>query len=86
AAVAGMAARGVKAHGAEPARDENALGEAWADLGASFEAQADNDRLQYTLRSLTDPALLDRAARLAARQIGEPSWPAEVWQRERARW
>ena len=86
AAVAGMAARGVKAHGAEPALDENALGEAWADLGASFEAQADNDRLQYTLRSLTDPALLERAARLAARQIGEPSWPAEVWQRERARW
>ncbi|WP_345063344.1 pitrilysin family protein [Acidovorax lacteus] len=86
AAVAGMTARGVKAHGAEPALDENALGEAWADLGASFEAQADNDRLQYTLRSLTDPALLDRAARLAARQIGEPSWPAEVWQRERARW
>lgn len=86
AAVAGMASRGVRATATEAAMDENALGEAWADLGASFEAQADADRLQYTLRSLTDPALLERAAQLAARQIGQPSWPADIWQRERARW
>ncbi|MFN4117348.1 M16 family metallopeptidase [Acidovorax sp.] len=85
-AVANMASKGVKALGDEPALDENGLGEAWADLGASFEAAADNDRLQYSLRSLTDPPLLDKAARLAARQIGEPSFPADVWQRDRARW
>ena len=85
-AVALMASKGVKAVGGEPALDENALGEAWADLGASFEAGADNDALHYTLRSLTDPPLLDKAARLAARQIGEPSWPADVWARDRARW
>ncbi|HTH10867.1 MAG TPA: pitrilysin family protein, partial [Acidovorax sp.] len=47
---------------------------------------ADNDALHYTLRSLTDPPLLDKAARLAARQIGEPSFPADVWPRDRARW
>ena len=84
--VAAMASKGVKAAGNEPALDENGLGEAWADLGASFEASADNDALHYTLRSLTDPPLLDKAARLAARQIGEPSWPADVWPRDRARW
>ncbi|GDY37462.1 pitrilysin family protein [Acidovorax sp. NB1] len=85
-AVAMMASKGVKALGNAPALDENGLGEAWADLGANFEAAADNDALHYTLRSLTDPPLLDQAARLAARQIGEPSWPADVWPRDRARW
>lgn len=89
-AVALMAAKGVKGgkegQGGEAALDENALGEAWADLGAGFEAGADNDALRYSLRSLTDAPLLDRAARLAARQLAEPSWPADIWARDRARW
>lgn len=85
-ATASMASKGVKGQGAEPALDENALGEAWADLGASFEAGADSDAMHFSLRSLTDPALLDKAARLAARQIAEPSWPADIWARDRARW
>ena len=85
-AVAAMASKGVKAVGADPALDENALGEAWADLGASFDAGADSDALHYSLRSLTDAPLLERAARLAARQIAEPSLSDAVWQRDRARW
>ncbi|MBB6560143.1 zinc protease [Acidovorax soli] len=85
-ATASMASKGVKGQGAEPALDENALGEAWADLGASFEASADSDAMHFSLRSLTDAALLDKAARLAARQIAEPSWPADIWARDRARW
>ncbi len=85
-ATASMASKGVKAQGAEPALDENALGEAWADLGANFGAGADNDATHYSLRSLTDPPLLEKAARLAARQIAEPSWPADIWARDRARW
>ena len=85
-AVAAMASKGVVAAGTEPALDENALGEAWADLGASFDAGVDNDALHYSLRSLTDAQLLERAARLAARQIAEPSWSTDIWQRERARW
>ncbi len=85
-ATAAMASKGVKAAGAEPALDENALGEAWADLGASFDAGADNDALHYSLRSLTDAPLLERAARLAARQIAEPSVSDAVWQRDRDRW
>lgn len=85
-AVALMASKGIGASGNAPAQDENALGEAWADLGASFGAGADDDGFSYSLRSLTDPALLTRAAQLAARQIAEPSWPEDIWQRERARW
>ena len=85
-AVAGMVTKGVRAVDGAAALDENALGEAWADLGASFDASADPDGLRFVLRSLTEPPLLERAAALAARQIGQPSWPAEVWQRERARW
>lgn len=85
-AVALMASKGVRASGNAPAQDENALGEAWADLGANFGAAADDDGFSYVLRSLTDPELLAKAARLAARQIAEPSWPQDIWQRDRARW
>ncbi|WP_314323317.1 pitrilysin family protein [Comamonas aquatica] len=86
AAVSLMAAKGIRADGKQPALDENALGEAWADLGAGLEASVGPDSFSYTLRSLTVPDLLQRAVDLASRQIAQPSWPAEVWQRERARW
>lgn len=80
---AALASRGIRASAAGPALDENALGEAWADLGASFGASAGNDRMGFSLRSLTYPDLLPRVVALAARQLGEPSFPADVWQRER---
>lgn len=79
-----MLEKGVRANGGDPALDENALGEAWADLGASFDASAGQERTSFTLRTLADPALLDKAVQLAAREIGEPAFPDEVWQRERA--
>jgi zinc protease len=96
---AGMASKGLRAasntgrSGAAPqdlrvydrALDENALSEAWADLGASFNASAGNDRMSFALRSLSYPDLLDKAAALAARQLAEPSFPAQVWTRERQR-
>lgn len=85
AVTAGMTDKGIRATGAEPALDENSLGEAWADLGASFSGSASGDRLGFSLRSLSDPALLARAAQLAARQMGEPAFPEAVWQRERER-
>lgn len=84
-AVAGVAPKGVAARGTEPAIDENALGEAWADLGASFDASASTDRFGFSLRTLAYPDLLPRAVALAARQIGEPAFPDDVWQRDRAR-
>ena len=69
----------------EPALDENALSEAWADLGAQFGTGASADRLSFSLRSLTDPDLLDKAVALAARELAEPSFPEPIWQRERQR-
>ena len=65
--------------------DENALGEAWADLGASFGASAGSDRMSFSLRSLTEPDLLNKALALAGRQMAEPAFPTAVWQRERQR-
>ena len=82
---AGMTAKGLLAQGADPALDENALSEAWADLGASFGASAGNDRMSFALRSLTYPDLLPRAVALAARQLAEPAFPPAVWARERQR-
>lgn len=69
----------------ESALDENQLSEAWADLGASFGGSASADRMSFTLRSLTYPDLLPKAVQLAARQLGEPSFPESVWLRERER-
>ncbi|MEJ5150217.1 M16 family metallopeptidase [Comamonas sp. MYb396] len=85
-AAAMMASKGVKARAGAPALDENAVGEAWADLGASFGAGASSDALTFSLRSLTDSSLLGRAADLAARQMAQPSYDDAVWQRERERW
>ncbi|CAN7270857.1 pitrilysin family protein [Variovorax sp. LjRoot130] len=69
----------------DAAMDENALGEAWADLGANFDASAGSDRMSFSLRTLSQPALLDKAVRLASREIGEPAFPEDVWKRERER-
>ena len=82
---AGMVEKGIRANGNDPAMDENALGEAWADLGASFDASAGAERTSFSLRTLSQPALLDKAVRLAAREIGEPAFPEDVWKRERER-
>ncbi len=82
---AAMLSRGVAAVKGAPALDENQLGEAWADLGASFSADAGTDRLSARLRSLSYPDLLPQAVALAARQLGQPAFPADIWQRERER-
>ena len=67
------------------AMDENQIGEAWADLGASFAASAGADRLSFSLRSLSYPDLLDKAVALAARQMAHPAFPEALWQRDRER-
>ena len=82
---ASMLEKGVLAKNGQPALDENQLSEAWADLGAQFGSGATSDRLSFSLRTLTDPLLLDKAVALAAREIAEPAFPDAVWQRERAR-
>ncbi len=85
AASVGLMSKGIRTNGSDPALDENALGEAWADLGASFGGSDGGDRVSFSLRSLTYPDLLARAAALAARQLAEPAYPAAVWTRERER-
>ncbi|HYF16456.1 MAG TPA: pitrilysin family protein [Ramlibacter sp.] len=82
---ASMTGKGLLAARGELALDENELSEAWADLGAGFGGDAGSDRMSFTLRSLTDRALLDRAIHLAARQFGEPAFPDHVWKRDRQR-
>ncbi len=67
------------------AMDENQLGEAWADLGASFGVGASADRLSFSLRSLSYPDLLAKAVALAARQMAHPAFPEPVWARDRER-
>ena len=84
-ATALMAGMGVAARGGQPALDENQLGEAWADLGASFGGSAGADRMSFRLRTLTEPDLLAKSVRLAARQLGDPAFPEAVWRRERER-
>lgn len=86
APLGGSAVRAATSVGANNAAlDENALGEAWADLGAMFGGDDTTDRVSFSLRSLTDPELLQRAAALAARVLAEPAWPEAVWTRERER-
>jgi len=85
AATAQLLDSGVAATADQPALDENALTEAWADLGAEFGATATLDRLSIRLRSLTDPVLLQPAVQLAARQLAQPAFPVSVWARERQR-
>jgi zinc protease len=83
--MAASTAYGVKARGTEPALDENALSDAWADLGASFGGSAGADRLSFALRSLTYPDLLEKATTLAARQLGDAAFPEAPWLRDRAK-
>ena len=84
-AVAAMMSKGVRARGAEPAMDENALGEAWADLGAMLGVAAGGERFSVTLRTLTVPDVLQGALKLAAHQLADPAFASEVWSTERAR-
>jgi zinc protease len=84
-ATAGLLSGGLAAQAGLPALDENQLSEAWVDLGAQFGAQAGTDRFSLSLRTLTEPDLLQRAVALASRQMAAPAWPQAVWQRDRER-
>jgi zinc protease len=82
---AGMVSKGVLAGAGQPALGENDLSDAWADLGASFDAGAGGDRLTFSLRTLTYPDLLGKAFALAARELAAPAFPEAIWLRERQR-
>lgn len=84
-ATAQLLSSGVAAWQGLPAREENALEEAWLDTGAQFGAEASSDRFTFKWRSLTDPAWLSPAVALAAQQIAAPTFSEPVWQRDRER-
>jgi zinc protease len=81
--MASSTASGVHAQGTQAALDENALSDAWADLGATFSGTASGDRMTFNLRSLTYPDLLPQAAALAGRQLGQPAFAQAAWLRDR---
>lgn len=81
-ATSGQLSKAVLPYAGRPALDENQLGEAWADLGASFGASAGDDRMSFALRSLTYPDLLPKALALAAQQMASPAFSAALWQRD----
>ena len=61
---AAMVSKGTLGTSGQPALDENEVGEAWADLGASFGGGATPDRMSFSLRALTYPDLLPKAVAL----------------------
>ncbi|MDQ7746740.1 M16 family metallopeptidase [Hydrogenophaga pseudoflava] len=85
-ATASMMSAGVAAQDTLAALDENALSEAWVDLGAQLSVSAGLERFSVSLRTLTEPDLLERSLALAVRQLASPAWPQAVWQRDRQRW
>ena len=84
-ATASQMSAGLAPHQGQPALDENQLSEAWVDLGAQMGMQAGGDRFSVSLRTLTEPDLLERSVALAARQLAAPAWPDSIWQRDRQR-
>jgi zinc protease len=44
---------------------------------------ASSDRMSFSVRTLNYPDILPKAVALAARELGEPSFPEDVWNRER---
>ena len=81
--MASATAYGVRATRDEAALNENALSDAWADLGASFSGGASSDRLSFSMRSLTEPDLLSQAVVLASRQLADPEFEDALWLRDR---
>ncbi|TVT46984.1 MAG: insulinase family protein [Denitromonas halophila] len=66
-------------------RDENALADRFADLGARFGAGAETDRASVTLRTLSNATERVAAIDLLAEVIQQPAYPQAVFERERAR-
>lgn len=85
-ATASILSSGVSAQAGQPALDENALSGAWVDLGAQLGVSAGAERFSFSLRTLTEPDLLERAVALTVRQLEAPAWTDAVWARERQRW
>ena len=65
--------------------DANAIADAFAAVGAQFGASSHRDMSVITLRSLTQPELLNKAISTTTKLIAEPSFPKASLERERKR-
>ena len=63
--------------------DADAVAARFAGLGARFGHDAERDMASVSLRSLTDPKLLDPALELMATVLSAPAFPAAALERER---
>lgn len=81
----GMLDKGVAAVGSTPARDEAAIADAFADVGASLSGGAGGDRTSLRLRTLSDPAERQPAVDLMAQIAAAPTVPDAVLARDKQR-
>jgi zinc protease len=84
-AVSMMMTKGFKSSALGAAMDENALGQAWADLGANWSVSSSQDKMSFRLRTLSQSETLAAAIETAAKVISQPSFDPRVFARERAK-
>lgn len=65
--------------------DEQEIADRAADIGAQIGGGAEEDRSSLSIRSLSSAAERDAAVELATSLLARPSFPADVFERERAR-
>lgn len=82
----GLAAltRGLLDHGAG-SRDETAIAEQLADIGASLGGSADNDRASVSVRTLSAPDKRDLALAILRAVIQSPRFEPKILEREKSR-
>ena len=69
----------------EPALNEAQISDAFADTAAQRGGGAGNDRAGASLRSLSSPSERDASIRLLARILAQPDFPANFFERDKAR-
>src|SRR3569623_797428 len=80
-----MLARGVSASGNAPALSEAQILDGFADTAAQRGGGAGEDQAGATLRTLSDPEQRDASVALLARILAQPSFPADLLERDKAR-
>jgi zinc protease len=65
--------------------DEQQIADRIADIGAQIGGSTDNDRSALSIRTLSSAAERDAAIELAVGLLAQPSFPADILERERTR-
>ena len=80
-----MLSRGWRAADGQPAMNESAISEAFAELAVQRGGSAGLDRASLSLRTLSDADVRVPAVRLMARLMAHPSFDAQILEREKNR-